>query len=212
MSKITDALKKADEERFHVVSPTRESDRFLNNNRTEGKMLKSWLTWGFIVAVVAVFVVLNYQGGKDAVSLSEIFPEDDVATADLEYEFVEDKVVANKPKEPVKPVAEQVNIEALKEPAKQTLAVATPQTLKETAAYTIQIASFKDKKRAEEALATIRTKVPSAYLVSRDLGDNGIWYRIYAGQFDQRSDAEVSLNNIRQNYDSSFIISPKGTK
>ena len=78
--------------------------------------------------------------------------------------------------------------------------------------YTVQIASFKDQKKASAALSKIRTKIPSAYLSSHDLGVKGTWHRIYAGQFQLRSEAEVTLNSIKRSYDSSFIISPKKSK
>ena len=211
MSKIADALKKANEEKSYIVSPMRESNKFSNNYTMGGKMRKSWLTWGFIVAVVTVFVVFNYQKGKDAVPLSEIFPDEEVFPVDVEYEFVQEEVVASAPKE-MQTVPQKIQVAAPKETIVKNLVAVDRELTGKLATYTIQIASFKDKKRAEEALANIRTKVPSAYIASRDLGAKGVWYRIYAGQFDRRNEAEVTLNDIRQNYDSSFIISPKGTK
>ena len=209
MGKITDALKKAEEERFQILSPTREHYKFSNNYTMGGKMRKSWLTWGFIVAVVTVFVVFNYQEGRDAVPLSEIFPDEEVFPVDVEYEFVQEEVVSSVPVQ-VKEVAEKVQIQMPKETVVKALVAAdsAPVPVKELAAYTIQIASFKDKKRAEEALGKIHVKVPLAYIASRDLGAKGVWYRVYAGQFNARREAEVSLNDIKQNYDSSFIISP----
>jgi cell division septation protein DedD len=78
--------------------------------------------------------------------------------------------------------------------------------------FTVQIASFKDRKKAEEALARILKNVPSAYLSEQNLGDKGTWYRVYAGRFNVRSDAEISLNDIKRNYTDSFIISPKKAK
>ena len=207
MSKITDALKKAEDERSQILSPTRERYKFSNNYTMGGKMRKSWLTWGFIVAVVTVFVVFNYQEGRDAVPLSEIFPDEEVFPVDVEYEFVQDEGVSSVPVQ-AQEVAEKVQIQTPKETVVKALVAPALVPVKELAAYTIQIASFKDKKRAEEALVKIRAKVPSAYIASRDLGAKGVWYRIYAGQFNARHEAEVSLNSIKQNYDSSFIISP----
>jgi len=78
--------------------------------------------------------------------------------------------------------------------------------------FTVQIASFKDLKNAEEALTKIRIKTPSAYISSHDLGAKGVWHRVYVGQFELRSEAEVTLNDVKQSYDSSFIISPKKAK
>lgn len=213
MSKIAEALKKVDEKKSRIISPISESKHFPNNYRTEGKMRKTWLTWGFIVVVVTVFVVLNYQGGNDAVPLSEIFPEEEVMSINVEYEFVEEEVVANELEETVKPTIEITPLQTSEKVAGQ-IPVTKPlrPLVKKLPSYTIQIASFKEKKRAEDALASIRAKVPSAYIASRDLGEKGVWYRVYAGQFDLRSDAEVSLSDIKRNYDSSFIISPKGLK
>jgi cell division septation protein DedD len=214
MSKIANALKKADEERSDIVSPTRESNKFSKNFTIGGNMRKSWLTWGFIVIVITVFVVFNYQEGKDAVPLSQIFPDEEVFPVDVEYEFVQEQVVSNESVDtPVSVVSQKVETMMPKETVRETLASVDPEPVKiSAAAYTIQIASFKDKKRAEEALAAIRAKVPSAYVAARDLGSKGTWYRIYAGQFQGRNEAEISLNDIQKNYDSSFIISPKRTK
>ena len=211
MSKITEALKKINEERSPVLSPMRERNKFSKNFTIGGKMRKSWLTWGFIVAVVTVFVVFNYQEGRDAVPLSEIFPDEEVFPVNVEYEFVQEEVVSSELKG-AQSVSEEVQAALPKETTVQALAAALPDPAKELASYTIQIASFKDKKRAEEALTTIRSKVPSAYIASRDLGAKGVWYRIYAGRFDRRNSAEVTLNDIKKNYDSSFIISSKRTK
>ncbi|MCK5012931.1 MAG: SPOR domain-containing protein [Candidatus Omnitrophica bacterium] len=211
MSKMAEALKKANEERTQIVSPIRESDKISNNFTMGGKMRKSWLTWSFIVVVVTVFVVFNYQEGKDAVPLSEIFPDEEVFPVDVEYEFVQEEVVASAPKE-IKTVPLETQAAVPKEITVKSLVAIAPEPAEKLANYTIQIASFKDKKRAEEALVNIRSKVPSAYVASRDLGAKGVWYRIYAGRFNARNEAEISLNDIRQNYDSSFIISSKKTK
>lgn len=175
---------------------------------------KLWLAWGLIVsAVAAAFIVFNYQGSRDAVPLSEIFPDEEVFPVDVEYEFVKDETPPA-PTETVPSVSREIPA-AVPAPA-QTVSVdpaaANKAPAEKAPAYTIQIASFKDRKKAEKALEEIRVKVPSAYIASRDLGEKGVWYRIYAGQFELRSDAEVTLSDIRQNYNSSFIISPTKIK
>ncbi|MFH0984170.1 MAG: SPOR domain-containing protein [Candidatus Omnitrophota bacterium] len=171
-------------------------------------MFKSWLTWGIIIVIVAVFVVFNYQEGRDAVPLSEIFPDEEVAPVETEYEFVQEKAVSSAPEAATETVVKD-QAQTLKETVMPALAAVATESPKELAAYTIQIASFNDKKRAEDALVAIRIKVPSAYIASRNLGEKGIWYRIYAGRFTARQEAEISLNDIKKNYDSSFIISSK---
>jgi cell division septation protein DedD len=227
MSKITKALERAEQERNDVISPAVERDKFLTGNSMEGKMKKSWMMWAVIaVAVVAVFVVFNYQGGKDAVPLSEIFPDEEVLPANVEYEFVKEGAVSGavEKKPMVAPIQEAPPIVEKAQPVDQKPRPSQPTEKIEKSlaassmptdiegAYTIQIASFKDKKLAEEALGKIKAKVPSAYIASRDLGEKGVWYRVYAGQFRARTDAEVLLSNIKQNYDGSFIISPKKSK
>lgn len=225
MSKITKALERADQGRNDVISPAVEKDKFLTRNSMEGAMKKSWITWTIIaVTAVAVFVVFNYQGGKDAVPLSEIFPDAEVLPVNVEYEFVKEdaasgaaeKIPAVAPQaqsvmEKTQPIVQKIQISQPAEKLEKNLAAdSVPSDM--GGAYTIQIASFKDKKLAEEALGKIKAKVPSAYIASRDLGEKGTWYRIYAGQFQARGDAEVLLSNIKQNYDGSFIISPKKAK
>ena len=211
MSKIADALKKADQKRLNTISPTREGRGFSTGYSKEGKMRRSWLTWIFVVAVVTAFIVFNYQEGKDAVPLSEIFPDEEVFPVDVEYEFAQEETTPTEANKTV-PVIQEAKAVTPSEESVQNVIPENVVSTAGTAAYTIQIASFKDKKRAEEALVSVRVKVPSAYIASRDLGEKGVWYRIYAGQFTRRNEAEVTLSDIQQNYDSSFIISPKRAK
>jgi len=210
MSKITRALQKAKEERAGAITPAQERAKDFVKHTRGDKMRKTWFTWAICITVVgSVFFAFNYQGGRDAVPLSEIFPDDDA----IEYEFVEDERATSK----VEEVAVTVVVEekedltrqvAVKAPPKQKVSIKTAiATPRNPGNYTVQIASFKNQERADEALVKIRTKVPSAYVSSQDLGAKGVWYRIYAGQYRLRSEAEVSLNDIQQNYDSSFIIS-----
>ena len=211
MSKITKALQKASEQRSNDIFSSEESARVFVQNTKESKMRKTWFTWAIVTtAVVTVFFAFNYHGGKDAVPLSEIFPDEGAFPADIEYEFVQDEAPEKAVEETVADVVEEQIV-----PAEVTKAPAVTLGNKEVVNnfnYTVQIASFKDQKKAEEALSKIRTKVPSAYISSKDLGVKGVWYRIYAGQFELRSEAEVTLNDIKQKYNSSFIISPKKAK
>jgi len=211
MSKIIKALDEANKERLGIISPMGESKKNLINNTRGEKMNKSWFTWIFIAAVVVtVLIAFNYQGGKDAVPLSEIFPDEEAMPVDVEYEYVQEEVVFSKIKEELlvsneNQVAAPVELEPV--------SLISPNiSIGKEFNYTVQIASFKDEKKAEQALTQIRTKVPSAYISTQDLGNKGVWHRIYAGQFELRSEAEVTLSAVKQNYDSSFIISPKRAK
>jgi len=174
-------------------------------------MNRSWFTWVFIAAVVVtVLIAFNYQGGKDAVPLSEIFPDEEAMSVDVEYEYVQEDIIFSQEKEEL-PIANENQV-AIPVELESLSLMPNNITTEKDFNYTVQMASFKDKKKAEQALIQIRTKVPSAYISTQDLGNKGVWHRIYAGQFKLQSEAEVTLSDIKQNYDSSFIISPKRAK
>lgn len=174
-------------------------------------MRKKWFIWAVAVtAVVAIFFAFNFHGGKDAIPLSEIFPDEEVFPVDVEYEFVQDEATEKRVDEVASTVkGEQAVSSSVSKPSTVTL---SDSKSADNFNYTVQIASFKDLKKAEAALTQIRTNIPTAYISSQDLGEKGVWYRIYAGQFELRSQAEVTLNVVKQKYDSSFIISPKKAK
>ncbi len=54
--------------------------------------------------------------------------------------------------------------------------------------YSVYIGSFKDLDRARKAVSDFQTKGAS-YWVKTDLGDKGIWYRVYIGCFQTRDQA-----------------------
>lgn len=197
MSKIVDALNEAGEEKSNIVSPIRKRTR------------KSWFAWVLAFTVIAMFVMFSYYGSDGAVPLSEIFPDEEVFPIDVEYEFVRDEAVLSEAEEMVQVFPEIPAVAPVAEAIAKDFPPAEVKSIDKENAYTIQIASFKDKKLAEKALVKIRAKVPSAHIVLRDLGQKGIWHRIYAGQFERRSEAEVTLSNIKRNYSDSFIISSK---
>jgi len=211
MSKIIKALDEANKERLGIISPTEEIKKISINDTKEEKMNKSWFTWAFIGAVVVtVLIAFNYQGGKDAVPLSEIFPDEEGMSVGVEYEYMQEEVVTREVHEELPKFREnQVN-----EPVElESISLISENISTEKAFnFTVQIASFKDEKKAEQALTKIRTKIPSAYISTQNLGSKGIWHRIYAGQFELRSEAELTLRDVKQNYDSSFILSPKRAK
>jgi cell division septation protein DedD len=207
---MVSALNRASEERSKLKFSQTEEKNIIKTKK-ERTMHKSWFTWLFVAAAVAmVFITFNYQGGKDAVPLSEIFPDEEVTPVDVEYEFVQEESAKNSKQEiAAASVVAQVQPQIAVEHKEKTIEPNKISLSGEEVNFTVQIASFKDQKKAEESLAKIRKNVPSAYIASRDLGKNGVWYRIYAGQFELRSQAEVSLNDIKKNYNDSFIISPK---
>ena len=58
--------------------------------------------------------------------------------------------------------------------------------------YSIYIGSYKDLDRARKAVSDFQTKGAS-YWVKTDLGDKGIWYRVYIGCFQTRDQAETFI-------------------
>jgi len=213
MNEIADALRNVSEDGGGSISPVREQKKFSMDRIMEGTMKKIWIIVGGVFIVVVVFFTITQNAAKDAVPLSEIFPEEEVYPVEVEYEFVQEGTAQQAPMTEAVSVSQEAAATSVSAMAKintKTAALSmVPQTLP---SYTIQIASFKDQNKAEEALGAIRTKVSSAFIASRDLGEKGVWYRIYAGQFERRHEAEVALNDIKQAYNTSFIISPKKIK
>jgi len=75
--------------------------------------------------------------------------------------------------------------------------------------FTIQIASSNNKERAMAALKKVKAKGYDAYLVEKNLGSKGVWYRTYIGKFSSKSEAQSHLSKVSRDYPGSFLISPK---
>ena len=56
--------------------------------------------------------------------------------------------------------------------------------------YSIRLDAFRSRQKADKTLAIYREKDLSPYWVKVDLGDKGIWYRIFTGYFDNVKQAE----------------------
>ena len=133
--------------------------------------------------------ILNNPTHRDTIPLSEIFKEDQETVSNVQYEFVKQEESA----------APLMNAEKKKPQEEHNI-------------FIIQVASYKEKGQAEKALEQIKKDFSSAYLVTKDLGEKGIWLRIYAGRFEQRQKAEDVLATIKKLYPNSFIISTKSSK
>ncbi|MCA9405283.1 MAG: SPOR domain-containing protein [Candidatus Omnitrophica bacterium] len=200
-------------------------------------MKNSWLIWVFIAGVViTVLVAFNYQGSNnETVPLSEIFPEEQSYPVAADYEFADEtpdqvaETTAPTEVRKVQTAAETATEEKTQEIAKATTQATTPTTkaVTEEAAstttnknttvptvtdlkkipYTIQAASFKDKASAEEVATKMREKGYLAFVVGRDLGAKGTWYRVYVGEFNTKTEADTSLTEVKKDYKDSFVIS-----
>ena len=187
-------------------------------------MKKSWLTLILVVVIVVVgIVVFNYQAKKQSVSLSEIFPDEGASPSDVEYEFIKKDdgsqqmpAVTTTSTSPTTASKTQASQTAPAMTAQGTVSKQTAQTApvmaKETVTssklpFSIQIGSFKEEKKAQQALQELQKKQYSgAFVLQRDLKDKGMWYRVYIGQFETKSAAENSLTQVKNDYKDSFIV------
>jgi cell division protein FtsN len=69
--------------------------------------------------------------------------------------------------------------------------------------YSLQLGSFRTLERAESAVSEYSTKGLCAYQVKADLGDRGIWYRVFLGYFKNPQEAEKFRNE--QGLTTSFL-------
>ena len=57
--------------------------------------------------------------------------------------------------------------------------------------YSLQIGSYRTLKRADKAILGYRRKGLSPYWVKVDLGENGVWYRVFVGHFRDKEAART---------------------
>lgn len=62
--------------------------------------------------------------------------------------------------------------------------------------YTVHVGSFRNMEQAYKDIATLQKYGYTGRAVRTDLGDKGIWYRVYVGGFPNRAEAEKSRNGI----------------
>ena len=104
-------------------------------------MKNSWLTWILILGIIAVVLIsFNHQSGQEAISLSEIFPEDQ-SQDNVEYEIVDKETSAGSQAAVLPQKASQQDLAKLYRPPPSTSEVSKtidPATASlEDAAFTI---------------------------------------------------------------------------
>lgn len=188
-------------------------------------MKNTWLIWVFVVGIiVTTLVALNYEGGKQTVPLSEIFPEEGKQAVDYEFVEAENQLssltdsVAKKGEEGRKEAGVQV---ASEKPLAPTSAASAPASAKtptppsgvssgmatsaQKGRFTVQVAAFKEKSRAEKAVSQAKAKGYPAFMDQRTRQDGGLLYQIYVGRFDAKQEASAILMKLRQDYKDCFI-------
>jgi len=71
--------------------------------------------------------------------------------------------------------------------------------------FVIQVASFQDKKRADVVVEELNKKGDAPMIETKDLGEKGIWYRVYVGGFETKDQAQGLLDIVKKDYPGSFI-------
>jgi hypothetical protein len=103
-----------------------------------------------------------------------------------------------------KPAAEVSRPPAVKEPPKvvahtnerkvPTKASSLPAKPPVSYPYSIYLGSYGSLERAEKAVSMYEKKGFSPYWVEVDLGDKGVWFRIFTGHFPNKEEAEAYIN------------------
>jgi len=206
MSKMRDALNKFSIERAELqqkqqaqpVSPQKRDYTFR-------------FDWGYRVLiigiVITIFYAFNYTDDKNAVPLSEIFPDEETMPMVTEYDIAQDQTLSNRQTRSVAIQDEEIKIDksSVEEAAVEIVAANEFQNIP----FTIQIASFRSKEKAQKVLKEVQDKNYSAYIVTRDVGTSGFWHRIYVGRFESKIQAQQLLLVLVKDYKDSFIITPK---
>jgi hypothetical protein len=137
-------------------------------------------------------VVLG-QSAKPATTTQEI-PMSKPSAEPVEP--IQKPLVAKKPPEPSEPDLQPVVTVAAPRSEKQTLEKAAPPRENVfpgeedlSYPYSVYHGSYKGRERAERAISEYRKKGLSAYWVKIDLGDKGVWYRVFSGYFQKRAEA-----------------------
>lgn len=225
MSKITKALVQAAQDKKlkhqNAVRPYAEKDR----TKEEGKMKNSWLVWLFVIGVVVtVAVAFNYEKGKNVVPLSEIFQEESIPV-DVEYEIVKpdtdeaikEAVTQAKTSTTTASASTKPTTTIVAQPAPSPKAEMPSTVVKDYAKtpFTVQVASFKEETRAQKVVDTLKSKGYVGQIVAKNLGEQGIWNRVYVGQFNVKAEADEFLKKIKNDFDGKidgFVISPQTSK
>ncbi len=122
----------------------------------------------------------------------------------------------NLPPEPIKsePVPEQISTPQVK--ATETVkVVVTPKPIAAPAlpvaprpvvlkpagvasgSYLVQVAAVKQRDGADGLRNRMKKKGYAAFVESADLGAKGVWYRVYAGPFSSKADADQAVSSLK---------------
>lgn len=170
-------------------------------------MKNTWILWIFIAGIaVAILIAFNHQETTRQVTLSEIFPEE-TKPEEIGAPIPESAPAAKVPSQN----AGESAAASFAEDSLMSKDAVTAEHLRNMP-FTIQAASFREAAKAEKILNDLKKKGFPAYLVSKDLGEKGVWHRVYVGGFPSKTEAKGLLAQIQEDYKDSFIVSRPGRK
>ena len=109
-----------------------------------------------------------------------------------------EQVEAGKTTTPVEAAPDTVPVERVREvPARGELAVEELSSYAGT--YLVHVSSFRGTSRARDDGAYFQSHGFDVVIARVDLGEKGIWYRVYAGPFLSRQQAEASKIRLDEN-------------
>lgn len=108
------------------------------------------------------------------------------------------------------------NLEIAYQQAKEAAAILPPKVIQEPIAsvvmpttqyqHAIQIISLSDQNRAQDVLNKLTAAGFTGYVAPADLGDKGIKYRVFAGPFYTKDEANTKLPEVKAIYKDAFIL------
>ncbi len=174
-------------------------------------MKSSWaIIGGIAIIIIGAVVYFNHKQGNEAMPLKDLFKEEGQNKAgNIEYEIMPNTQTANVVQAPAMTSTIKETAPTAKTPVTKT-AIQAPATVTSSQKYfTIQLASSKEEGQAKALLEKVKKQYPDAYLLTKDLGDKGVWHRLYVGKYKTIEEAKSVLAGLKKDYPQSFIVTTK---
>ena len=180
--------------------------------KTENK----WFVLIFTICAVLIIVIgLNHfylKTNQETISLQEVPAEEESlevpsVETPMEQKFTqEEPLLEAQPSHAESPQEESPSPqETPKVKAVPSLPQEPPPVETKQARFIIQVASFRDKAKANTVVEKLKQEGFSAYTMSKDLAGQGVWYRVWIGDFSTKEEATKMLDKVRKKYKDSFI-------
>lgn len=160
-------------------------------------MKRTWLVWALVGAIViTVLIAFNYERGREAVPLSEIFPEKEATNNAVEYEFFDsDETPTATPSTATTKTPVQAPVVAVSVPKKVVTAPAAAKARPAGAAFV-----------AAPAIApAASTIVPASSAIPGTSTAIGKVYTIQVAAFKEQSRANKAVEQAQQKGYTAFI-------